>query len=179
MRERSVLLWGGLAAAVVIVGGAGAPPAKPPAFDPVTKVDGENLQVVTGQRAVFHLDENGRPALDAAEPGKLADAHLKGVVKETFAPPAEGKMAAALDGSAEKRLSILKVWNGLPHPVEYRLATLSLRQGKYEILPMKTCALAPGQVYSRSWPQPVVAVAMARFVEASAETPACEAQAPR
>jgi hypothetical protein len=145
------------------------------AFDPVTKVDGETLQVVFGQRAVFHLGDGGRPAIDAVETGQLADAHLKGVAKETFAPPDAGKIAAALDGSAEKQVSILKLWNGLPHPIEYRLATLSLNAGKLDIQPVKPCVLAPGQVYTQSWPQPVVAVALTRFAEpdGAGDAPAC------
>lgn len=155
-----------------------APATKGPKLDPVTKVDGENLQVVFGQRAVFHIDEAGRPAIDAVETGKLADAHPRGVVKDTFTAPEAGRLAAALDGSAEKRLSVLKLWNGLAHPVEYRLAILVLRKGQLEVKPVKTCALAPGQAHSLTWPQPVVAVALARFVEASAEAQACRAPTP-
>ena len=41
-------------------------------LDPRTKVEGEAVQVMTGQRAVIRLDEAGRPALDDVEAGHPA-----------------------------------------------------------------------------------------------------------
>jgi hypothetical protein len=164
----------GLLAAGLCSGSFAAPAKKPPDFDPTTKVDGATLQVVFGQRALFHLDAAGRPVIDTIENGKLADAHLKGVVKETYAPPPGGQIAAALDASPEKRASVLKLWNGMPQAMEYRLAILMLHNDKLEALPVKPCALAAGQVFSQSWPQPVVAVALTGLAPAAAGVAACK-----
>ncbi len=144
----------------------GAAQATPPPgfeFDPRTKTDGETLQVVLGQRAAFRLDDKGLPVLDAVEDGRLADAHPPGEVAETFVPPGKGLLAAALDGSAEKRATVLKVWNGLDHPVELRAVALVMRGKVLTPVPVAFCPVAAGGVRTQSWPAPIVAVGLARF----------------
>lgn len=136
-------------------------------FDPKTKiVEGPALQVVFGERAVFHLNENGEPVLDRVEKGKLAVAHPPGAAKESFTKPAAGKLAVALDGSAEKKASYLKIWNGLDYPVAYRAGVLVLVKGKLAPFAAKVCAVPAGGTTYETWPRPVVAVAVASFAKA-------------
>src|SRR5688500_18477711 len=85
-------------------------------FDPKTKVDGETLRGIMGERAVCRSDGKGMPTLEAGEAGKLVAAHPAGAVTETFREPGTGRLAAALDGSAARRATALKVWNGLDYP---------------------------------------------------------------
>lgn len=142
--------------------------ADAPAFDPVTKVDGKFVQVVKGARAVLHLDDKRMPILDKAETGLLASAHPIGEAKETFAAPDKGQLAFALDGSAEKRASYVKVWNGLGYPVAYRAIILVLQPGGKTLpVPVRTCAVAPGATDLLTWPRPVLAVAITDIAKAA------------
>ncbi|TAJ74592.1 MAG: hypothetical protein EPO51_00615 [Phenylobacterium sp.] len=138
-----------------------------------TIVQGETLQVVLGQRALFHLDAKGRPVLDKVEEGQLAAAHPPGVVTETFEPPPAGQIAAALDGSAEARATILKVWNETEQALDYGAIALIMRRGKVTPEPAPICAVAPKSVRTETWPRPVVAVGLLRF-KSSATTKACK-----
>src|SRR4029453_11985594 len=152
-----------------------APPAvagaKGLAFEPKTLVDGEAVQVSLGQGALFRLDDKGLPVLSKVEEGQLSAAHPDGAVTETFEDPPAGQVAAALDGSAEKRASVLKIWNQTGKPLEYRAVALVMRQGKVVAVPAPpTCAVAAHSVHSETWPRPVVAVGLGRFREASAIT---------
>lgn len=135
---------------------------------PKTLVQDGTVQVVLGQRAVFRLDEEGLPVLERVEDGKLADAHPEGGVTETFEAPAEGQIAAALDGSAEKRATVLKVWNQTDKAIDYGAIALILRQGKVTPEPAPICAVAPGTVRTETWPRPVVAVGLQRFKQTAA-----------
>jgi hypothetical protein len=143
-------------------------------FQPKTMVDGETLQVILGQRAVFTVGDNGRPALEKVEEGKLAEAHPTGQVKESFKAPGQGLVAAALDGSAEKKATTLKVWNGGGQPLDFRAVALVLRGQKLTPMPVNICAVPAGQVRSQSWPAPIVAVGLARFTAKSDDTTACK-----
>src|SRR5687767_8808190 len=49
--------------------------AKTLTFEPKTLVQGDTLQVLLGQRAVFRLDSKNLPVLVKVEEGKLAAAH--------------------------------------------------------------------------------------------------------
>ena len=85
-------------------------------------------------------------------------------------------MAAAVDGSAEKRATVLKVWNGTGDTIEYRAIALVLRQNKLTPVPVQGCPVAPGAVRTESWPAPIVAGGLARFNTASKAArarPAC------
>ncbi|MEA1151699.1 hypothetical protein U8Y08_27800, partial [Klebsiella pneumoniae] len=77
----------------------------------------------------FRLDDGGLPVLDTVEKGALAAAHPPGAVAEAFPPPGPGLVAAALDGSVEKKASVLKVWNTTGHPLEFRVVALVKLQG--------------------------------------------------
>jgi hypothetical protein len=148
--------------------------AAAPLFDPVTKVDGKTLQVVFGARAVFHLNDDGAPVLDKAEKGQLAIAHPAGTVKEEFEAPETGQIAIALDGSAEKKASYLKVWNGLDYPVVYRAGILMLQGGKLVPKSVRVCAVPAGKTGNATWPgPPVVAIALGSFTKAAGDT-ACQ-----
>jgi hypothetical protein len=145
-----------------------------PVFDPVTKVDGKFVQVVKGARAVLHLSDDGLPVLDKAESGPLASAHPIGEAKETFEAPDKGRLAFALDGSAEKRASYLKVWNQLDYAVAYRAIILVLQPGgKTQPVPVRTCAVAGGATDLLTWPRPVLAVAITDIAKA-ANPKACQ-----
>lgn len=145
--------------------------ADAPAFDPVTKVDGKFVQIVKGARAVLHLDGKQMPILDKAETGPLAAAHPIGEAKEAFGDLAKGQLAFAVDGSAEKRASYLKVWNKLDYPVAYRAIILVLQPGgKTAPFPVRTCAVAPGATDLLTWPRPVLAVAVTDITKAAKAT---------
>jgi hypothetical protein len=147
--------------------------AAPQAPTRTEMVDGPALQVVFGERAVFHLDDKGEPVLDSVEKGPLAMAHPAGAVKETFAPPGPGKLALALDGSPEKKASYLKIWNGLDHPVLYHAGVLALVDGKLTPVTVKVCAAPAGAASSQTWPMPVAAAVVANFSPA-ADDKACQ-----
>lgn len=167
----------GLAAALTLAtSAAAAPPPKTVRFDPKTQVDGAIVQVIFGQRALFRLDDGGLPVLDSVEKGKLAAAHPAGTVAETYAPPAPGVIAAALDGSAEKKASVLKVWNHTAKPLEYSAHVLVLEGETLHPVAVTTCPVPAGGVRSETWPAPVVAVGLTRFKPATAKAlarPAC------
>lgn len=131
-----------------------------------TMVQGDTLQVVHGQRALFRLDDKGLPVLDRVEEGKLAAAHPEGAVEETFAAPGEGLIAVALDGSAETRATILKVWNGTDSAIDFRAIALVMIKGKVSPLQAPACAVAAGAVRTETWRRPVVAVGLSRFTRA-------------
>lgn len=138
-----------------------------------TAVQGETLQVMLGQRALFRLDDKGLPVLDKVEDGKLAAAHPEGAVTETFEPPPGGQIAIALDGSAEARATILKVWNQTDRLIDYSAIALVLSQGKITPTPAPVCAVPAGGVRTEVWRRPIVAVGVARFKTAQPTTKAC------
>jgi hypothetical protein len=173
-------VFSGAAIALALTGAVAAQPsatkgAKPPtlsmAFQPKTYVDGVMLQVILGERALLRLDSAGNPVLEGVEKGQLAAAHPDGTVAESFKPPADGQIAAALDGSAEKRGTSLKIWNGTGKPIEYKAIILVLKQGEtLQAVPVPTCPVAPGHIRLETWPAPVVAVGLSRFKPASPES---------
>jgi hypothetical protein len=129
-----------------------------------------------GQRALVRLDDGGQPVLDGVEKGQLAVAHPDGAVAESFKPPPKGVIAAALDGSAEKRATSLKIWNGTGHAVEYRAIVLVLHGQSLRAMPVPTCPVAAGHVRLETWPAPIVAVGLSRFkpaTKAALAQPAC------
>lgn len=136
-----------------------------------TLVQGETLQIVLGQRALFRLDDKGLPVLAKVEEGQLAAAHPQGAVTEAFEPPPEGQIAVALDGSAEVRATILKVWNQTDRPLDYSAIALVMRQGKVTPAAAPVCPVEPGEVRTETWPRPVVAVGLSRFKQAPGARP--------
>jgi len=164
----------GVLAALALAGSAAAQPkAEAPApksfkFEPKTQVDGDILQVIFGERALFRLDDGGKPVLDSVDKSQLAAAHPPGAAKETYTPPAPGLVGAALDGSAEKQVSVMKVWNRLGHPIEYRAILLVLHGQNLAPVAVPTCPVPAGGVRMETWPAPVVAVGLSRFKPASA-----------
>jgi hypothetical protein len=133
-------------------------------------VEGPALQVVFGERGVFHLDDKGQPVLDEVQKGQLAMAHPTGTVKEAFDPPGDGKLAVALDGSPEKQASYLKIWNGLDHPVLYHAGVLAYVGGALKPMSVKVCAAPAGETSSMTWPMPIAAVVVANFSAAPSAT---------
>lgn len=148
---------------------ANAPAADAPtegglAFSHKTEiVEGPALQVVFGERAVFHLNDKGEPVLDEVQKGELAMAHPAGTVKEAFAAPGDGKLAIALDGSPEKKASYLKIWNGLDHPVLYHAGVLAYVGGELKPVSVKVCAAPASGTNSMTWPMPIAAAVVANF----------------
>ena len=166
-----VRILAGLTAALGLAGSALAqtgPLPKSVPFQPKTQVDNNVLQVLFGERALFRLDDGGKPVLDKVEKGQLAAAHPPGAVTETYGPPGPGLLAAALDGSQEKHATVLKVWNRTSRPVEYQAIALQMLQGDVlRPVPVLTCPVAAGGVRMESWPAPIAAVGMLRFKPAS------------
>lgn len=150
---------------------AAAAAAKAVTIEPRTLIQGETLQVVLGQRAVFHLDDKGHPILDRVETGKLAEAHPDGEVAETFEPPSEGQFAVALDGSAEKRATVLKVWNATAKALDYAAIALIPRKGQIVPEPAPVCAVSAQSLRTEIWPRPVLAIGMMRFKPVDAAKP--------
>lgn len=138
-----------------------------------TLVEGGTLQIVLGQRALFRLDDKGLPVLAKVEEGKLAAAHPAGSVTEAFEPPEEGQIAVALDGSAEVRATVLKVWNQTGKPLDYRAIALVMRQGKVTPTAAPVCAVPARSVRTETWKRPVVAVGLTRFKQ-PATVKACD-----
>ena len=141
-------------------------------LDPRTKVEGEAVQVMTGQRAVIRLDEAGRPSLDDVEAGRIGKAVADG--KETYKGAGAGKLAFALDASVEKRQSILKIWNGLTRPVAYEAEITALRGGKLMKKMSTICTVPAGAVGYEVWPDPVISVTLSKFAETPADKHVCE-----
>jgi hypothetical protein len=151
-------------------------PAAAPAvaFSNKTEADGAVLQVIFGERAVIRLDDRNLPVLMKTEKGKLADAHPAGTVAETYAAPAPGDIAVAVDGSAETKQTVLKVWNGQAKPVRYDAVVLVLRAGKLVPRPVEGCAVPGKSARSQSWPAPIVAVALSKFTAVAEGDAACK-----
>ncbi|MBT9470412.1 MAG: hypothetical protein V4514_06525 [Pseudomonadota bacterium] len=162
---------------------APAAAAKPPSnliealqaagLDPRTKVEGASVQVMQGQRAIFHLDAAGKPVMNGVDAGRigLATADGKG---ETYKGPGAGKLAFALDSSPEKRQSIMKVWNGLARPVAYEIEITAVRQGKLMKRLATICTVPAGGATHEAWPDPIVSVTLSKFAETPADKFTCQ-----
>ncbi|ODT88657.1 hypothetical protein [Phenylobacterium sp. SCN 70-31] len=137
-----------------------------------TKADGETLQVVLGQRALFRLDDRGWPVLIGVEDGRLAAAHPPGKVVEAFDAPPDGQVAVALDGSAEVRATLMKIWNQTDKALDYRAIALVYSGGKVIAAEAPVCAVAARSVRTETWRRPVVGVGLSRF-KTSTTTRAC------
>ena len=142
-------------------------------LDPRTKVEGGSVQVVLGQRAVFHLDADGKPVLNDVEAGRVDLATANGA-GETYKGPGVGKLAFALDSSPEKRQSIMKVWNGLARPVAYEAEITALRGGKLMKKMSTICTVPAGAVGYEVWPDPVISITLSKFAETPADKHVCE-----
>lgn len=159
------------------------PAPKPPAnliaaleaagLDPRTKVEGGSVQVVLGQRAVFHLDAEGKPVLNDVEVGRVDLATANGA-GETYKGPGAGKLAFALDSSPEKRQSIMKVWNGLARPVAYEAEITALRRGQLMKRMATICTVPAGGATHEVWPDPIVSVTLSKFAETPADKFICQ-----
>jgi hypothetical protein len=168
----------GLAAALLLAAQAAEAPAAKPApevtFSRKTEADGPVLQIVFGERATIRLDDRNQPVLMKTEKGKLSEAHPAGAVASEFAPPAPDEIAVALDGSAEVKKTVMKVWNGGSKPVRYDAIVLVLRNGKLAPRPVAGCAVPGKSARTQSWPAPVVAVALTNFAAAPSGDAACK-----
>lgn len=159
-----------------------APPAEPdpPPFvqaliaagvDPKTKVEGEAVQVMFGQRAVLRLDSEGHPGLEAVEIGRIDRAAPASA--EVFKGVGPGQLAFALDASSEKRVSMLKVWNALTTPVAFEAEITALRGGQLMKKKEPACAVEAGGAAYETWPDPIIAVTVTGFAAPGADTPPC------
>ena len=142
-------------------------------LDPRTKVEGEAVQVVLGQRAVFHLDADGKPVLNGVEAGRV-DLATPNDAGETYKGPGVGKLAFALDSSPEKRQSIMKVWNGLARPVAYEAEITALRRGQLMKRMATICTVPAGGATHEVWPDPIVSVTLSKFAETPADKFICQ-----
>lgn len=142
-------------------------------LDPRTKVEGGSVQVMLGQRAVFHLDGEGAPVLSEVEAGRIDLATPDGE-GETYKGPGAGKLAVALDASPEKRQSIMKVWNGLSRPVAYEAEVAAVRGGQLMKRMVSICTVPAGGVTHEVWPDPIVSVTLSKFAETPADKFTCQ-----
>ena len=141
-------------------------------FDPKTKVEAGNVQVMQGQRALFHLDAKTAPVLDDIQTGKLAAAQAAGLA-ETYKGSGAGRIGVALDGSPAKRESYLKVWNGMAAPLSFELELAAVRGGQLMRRKVEACAIAAGGVHTQSWPYPIVAVTVSKVTVAPSDVAPC------
>ncbi|WP_340645909.1 hypothetical protein [Phenylobacterium sp.] len=132
-------------------------------FDPHTKLVGESVQVMSGQRATLDI-ASGKPVLEAVETGHV-DMALPEGAPDSYKPLAPGKVAFAVDGSAAKKQSFLKIWNGLPHAVGYLAEITAIREGKLARRMAQVCAVPGGGTNYEMWPDPVIAVTLSKIAE--------------
>jgi hypothetical protein len=167
-----------ITAALLLTAQATETPAAEPApevvFSKKTEADGPVLQVVFGERATIRLDDLYHPVLMKIEKGKLSEAHPVGKVASEFAAPVSDEIAVALDGSAEVKKTVMKVWNGGTKPVRYEAIVLFLRNGKLTPRPVAGCAVPGKGVRTQSWPAPIVAVALTKFAAAPSGDATCK-----
>jgi hypothetical protein len=142
-------------------------------LDPETKVTDGKVQVMLGQRAIIRLQPGGAPTLEEVETGRLAAALAEGEA-ETYKGVPANRMAFALDASAQKRQSIMKVWNGLTVPVAFEAEIAAVRQGKLMRRMTSVCAVAAGGTNLETWPDPIVAITIQKFAPPAADTPTCK-----
>jgi hypothetical protein len=142
-------------------------------LDPETKVHEDRVQVMLGQRAVIRLQPGGAPTMDEVEAGRLAAALPDGEA-ETYKGVPANRMAFALDASAEKRHSIMKVWNGLTVPVAFEVELSAIRQGQLMRRMTSVCAVPAGGTNVETWPDPIVAITIQKFAPPAADTPTCK-----
>ena len=178
-------LIAGLALGLASAAGAQtSPEAKPAAgdmvealeaagLDPETKVEDGKVQVMLQQRAIVRLLPGGAPALEDVEAGRLGAALAEGEGETNKGVPAN-RMAFALDASAAKRQSVMKVWNGLTVPVAFEAEITAIRQGQLMRRMTSACAVPAGGTSLETWPDPVVAVTIQKFAPPAADTPTCK-----
>lgn len=142
-------------------------------LDPRTKIEGGSVQVMLGQRAVFHLDDEGKPVLNEVEAGRV-DLATPNDAGETYKGPGVGKLAFALDSSPQKRQSIMKVWNGLTRPVAYEAEITAVRGGQLMKRMATICTVPAGGATHEVWPDPIVSVTVSKFAETPADKFNCQ-----
>ncbi|MDP3855869.1 hypothetical protein [Phenylobacterium sp.] len=141
-------------------------------FDPKTKVDGGNVQVMQGQRALFRLDARAAPVLGGVDTGKLGAAQPEGEA-ETYKGSGAGRIGVALDSSPVKKQSYMKIWNGLARPVTFELELAAVRGGQLMRRKASGCAVPAGGVHSQSWPDPIIAVTVSKVAPAARDATPC------
>lgn len=169
-------------AAPPLAGGpAGARPTRPPTlvealiaagFDPHTKLVGDTVQVMSGQRATLSVTE-GKLVLDGVETGHV-DMALPDGTPDTYKPLAPGKVAFAVDGSAAKKQSFLKIWNGLAHAVSYEAELTAIRSGKLAKRKAQVCAVPGGGTNYEMWSDPIIAVTLSQIAEVPDDKITCK-----
>ncbi|MBR7619003.1 hypothetical protein JKL49_06335 [Phenylobacterium sp. 20VBR1] len=132
-------------------------------FDPHTKLVGESVQVMSGQRATLDI-AGDKPVLVAVETGHV-DMALPDGTPDTYKLLAPGKVAFAVDGSAAKKQSYLKIWNGRPHAVGYLAEITAIREGKLAKRMAQVCAVPGAGTNYEMWPDPVIAVTLSKIAE--------------
>jgi len=139
---------------------------------PETRVEGAAVQVMQGQRALFHLGAEGQPVLDGVDMGKVEAAQPDGTA-ETYKGSGAGRLGVALDSSPARRRSYMKVWNGLAHPVAFELELAAIRSGQLMRRKIEACAVAAGAAHTESWPDPIIAVTVSKIAAAPAGATPC------
>lgn len=142
-------------------------------LDPRTKVDDAGkIQVMLGQRAVFHLNAQGAPVLDEIDAGRIGLATPDGK-GETYKGVPAGHIAFALDAAPQKRQSIMKIWNGATSPAAYEAEIVAVRQGKLMRRVATICMVPAGGAGHETWPDPIVAVTLSKIADPPADKPVC------
>ncbi|HQT53022.1 MAG TPA: hypothetical protein PKX06_05995 [Phenylobacterium sp.] len=141
-------------------------------FDPHTKLIGDSVQVMSGQRAVLAVG-GAKPVLEAVETGHV-DMAVPDGTPDTYKAVAPGKVAFAVDGSAAKKQSFLKIWNGLPHAVSYEAELTAIRGGKLAKRKAQVCAVPGGGTNYEMWSDPIIAVTLSAVAEVADDKITCK-----
>lgn len=140
--------------------------------DPKTKLNGADLQVMFGQRAVLRLDAKKKPVLEGVEVGRIDRATTAGD-PQVLKGVGPNHLGFALDASAAKRQSMMKVWNGLTYPVAFETEIVALRGGQLMKRKIPLCVVAAGGAAYETWPDPIIAVTVSSLGEPPADAPNC------
>jgi glucose/arabinose dehydrogenase len=142
-------------------------------LDPHTKVADGKIQVMLGQRAVFHLDAQGAPVLDEIDAGRVGLASPDGKT-ETYKGVPAGRIAFALDAAPQRRQSVMKIWNGSTAPAAYAAEIVAVRQGQLMRRQADICVAPAGGAGHETWPDPVVAITLSKIADPPADKPVCQ-----
>ncbi len=141
-------------------------------LEPKTKLEDGVLQVMLGQRAVLGFDAARQPVLLEVEAGRI-DRAAKPDDPEILKGVGPLRLGIALDASPQKRLSIMKVWNGQTYPIAFDVEIAALRKGQLMRKKEPLCAVPAGGAIYQTWPDPIIAVTVSSLGAPPADTPAC------
>ena len=139
----------------------------PPGLPHTGMLSDGRLFLVSGDRAVFAVEADGRSRFVSAGPASpSADA------KEPGAGLNEGQVSFALTAGKDGN-AILVADSRAVKPLRYLARIVAVRDGKTLSAPTSTCPLRPGVSDFEAWPNPLPAVVIVSIEEAKPDDTAC------